>query len=195
LKFKQLAILGILISIISAVIFSYLNPKEVEGWYLMGSAPEKYEIGVVLDEERNKSVSYLSSTKKEIVEEFGTISQSINAHDYLGNRLKLTADIKSEKVTEWAGMWMRVDGKEHKVLAFDNMQNRSINGTNSWTNYSVVLDVPKESISISYGVLLSGTGTVWVDDLSFKTVDNSVTTTGMDLGNTRPRKPRNNRFK
>lgn len=183
MKFKQLAILGILISITSTVLFSYLNPKEVEGWYLMGSAPEKYEIGVVLDEERNKSVSYLSSIKKEIVEEFGTISQSINAHDYLGNRLKLTADIKSEKVTEWAGMWMRVDGKDNKVMAFDNMQNRSLNGSNDWSKYTIVLDVPPESISISYGVLVVGTGTVWIDAVEFKSVEDSEATTGMDLSN------------
>lgn len=183
LKFNQLLTLGILISIVSMVIFSYLNPYEIDGWRLTGNAAEKYEIGVIVDEERNEKVGYIKSIEEDIYGEFGTIAQSIGVKKYLGKRLEFTAYLKTKEVDGWSGMWMRVDGKDREVLAFDNMQNRSLIGTNGWAQYKVVLDVPRESTSISYGVLVSGTGMVWIDDVEFKEVDDSVASTQLnDMG-------------
>ena len=49
--------------------------------------------------------------------------QTCDAGDYLGKRIKMTGYIKSENVTDWAGMWFRVDSKtEYEILSFDNMQ-------------------------------------------------------------------------
>jgi hypothetical protein len=182
LKFNQLFTLGVLISIVSMVVFSYLNPYEIDGWRLVGNAADKYEIGVVLDEERNEKVGYIKSMEEDLYNEFGSISQSIGVKKYLGKRLEFTAYLKTKEVEGWSGMWMRVDGKDREVLAFDNMQNRSITGTNGWAQHKVVLDVPRESTSISYGVLVAGTGVVWIDDVAFKEVDESVALTQLDLG-------------
>jgi hypothetical protein len=104
--------------------------------------------------------------------------QSFFPEEYLGKRLKLSAYIKSEDVKDWAGMWMRVDGEKGKTLSFDNMQTRPIEGSTAWKQYQIILDVPKESINLSYGVLLSGTGKVWMDSFEFEVVTNTSTTTG-----------------
>jgi hypothetical protein len=53
-----------------------------------------------------------------------------------------------------AGLWMRVDYYD-VVLAFDNMQNRGVK-TKDWAKYEIVLFVPEEATSISYGTLLDG---------------------------------------
>ncbi len=58
----------------------------------------------------------------------------------------------------WGGLWMRVDGRDRKITAFDNMQNRSIKGTTDWSTYSVVLDVSEEAVDVSFGTLMSGKG-------------------------------------
>jgi hypothetical protein len=108
---------------------------------------------------------------------------------FAGKRLRFTADVRAERVDEWAGLWMRVDGGNSRVLSFDNMQNRPIKGTSSWTSYSVVLDVPSDSASISFGILLAGTGTVWIDNARFEAVEASVPPTGSQLGRELPKQP------
>ena len=67
--------------------------------------------------------------------------------------------------------------KESKQLAFDNMQDRSIKGTTDWKQYDVVLDVPQNATGIFFGVLLSGTGTVWLSEAKFEIVGPNVLTT------------------
>src|SRR5215471_16702910 len=60
-----------------------------------------------------------------------------------GNRIttrRISAMVRTADA-QWAGLWMRVD-KGPNMVAFDNMQNRSIKGTSGWQEYEVVLDVP-----------------------------------------------------
>ncbi len=102
--------------------------------------------------------------------------QTSSADEYLGKRVKMTAYIKSDNVSGWAGMWLRVDSKEtRKSLSFDNMQDRPIKGDNDWTKCEIILDVPEESGTLNFGVLLSGTGKVWFDNIAFVVVDKSKT--------------------
>jgi len=157
-------------------VFAFIPLNDVEGWYLAGSNPESYEIGLVNDAERNGNVAFLKS--KKAVDGFGTIMQSFNPSNYLGKRVRLTGYIKSKDVENWAGMWFRVDGPEEgKSLAFDNMQQRPIKGTTKWKKYEIVLDVPENSTSMAFGVLQAGPGEVWLDDLEFEVVDKSIPTT------------------
>jgi hypothetical protein len=104
--------------------------------------------------------------------------QSFVPENYLGKKIKLTCYIKSVDVKKWAGMWMRVDGSNRKTLGFDNMQDRPIKGTTNWTQYEIILKVPKEAINVSYGVLTSGTGEVYIDDFEFKIVSDDYKNTG-----------------
>jgi hypothetical protein len=180
MKFKRTTIIKVLSLMIITTLFSFKNTKDIKGWILAGSAPSKYEIGVEENSERNGKVGFLKSTKTKIKGEFGTIMQSFFPEEYLGKRLKLSVYIKSEDVKDWAGMWMRVDGEKGKTLSFDNMQTRPIEGSTVWKQYQIILDVPKESINLSYGVLLSGTGKVWMDSFEFEVVTNTSTTTGND---------------
>ena len=64
------------------------------------------------------------------------------------------------------------------MLGFDNMMDRPIKGTTAWQNYEVVLDVPEGATGIFFGILLSGTGSVWMNSASFEIVPTSIPTTG-----------------
>jgi hypothetical protein len=87
----------------------------------------------------------------------------------------MTTYIRSEKVTDWAGLWLRVDQQEsQQPLSFDNMQDRAIKGTSNWTKYEIVLDVPSNASMLAYGVLLSGEGQVWFHSVNFEIVADSV---------------------
>jgi hypothetical protein len=103
--------------------------------------------------------------------------QSFRATQYAGKRVRLSAAVKSEKVNDWAGLWMRVD-RDHEIVAFDNMQNRPIKGTTNWQNYHVVLDVPKDATGLYFGILLGKSGTVWLSNVKIESVGTDVPTTG-----------------
>jgi erythromycin esterase-like protein len=108
---------------------------------------------------------------------FATMSQSVRADAYRGKRIRWSAWVKSEDLNATdAGLWMRVDSPG-ATTAFDNMSNRSVNGTSDWHQVSVVLDVSANAIGVSLGMLLDGHGVLLVDDAKLETVGNDVPST------------------
>ena len=148
------------------------------GWILAGTAPAEYETRVDTDHAYQGHPSALLKSKQARTTGFGTLMQQISAGQYEGKRVRLSGVVKSEEVTGWAGLWMRVD-KEKEVLAFDNMQDRAITGTGDWQRYNVVLDVPRDATGISFGMLLTGAGEVWLSGMKFEVVGLDVPTTNM----------------
>lgn len=167
-------------SLLCLVFFSFNVDGPVKDWFLAGSNPSEYEIGVVTDLERNGKVAFLKSksSNSKMKTGFGTIMQTFDAEMFHGKKVKLSGYIKSEDVNGWAGMWMRVDGTKKGSLSFDNMQDRPIKKSNTWKKYEIILDVPEKSTTINYGVLLSGAGQVWLDNLNFEIVGVAESNTG-----------------
>jgi len=155
------------------------NPLPLEKWGPTGSYPGLYQMG--MDEKvrfaGQPAGRLCSKTNK--VEGFGTFMQHFKADRFRGRRVRMTAQVKAEDVEQWAGLWMRVDGSEGEMIAFDNMQKRPIKGTVDWRPYSVVLDVPEKSQLISAGILLAGPGKVWIADVKFEKVSQEVASTDM----------------
>ncbi len=162
----------------------------MKSWFLAGSHKNDYEQGIDAEVTFNgKKSAYLRSKGLE-PEGFGTLMQQFGASVYLGKRLRYSAYVKSEDVESWAGLWMRVDGVEqYKSLSFDNMQNRSIKGTTEWQRYEIVLNVPKESTNIAFGILLEGSGQVWLSDIQFAEVTDDIPVT--DVSKSFPDQPEN----
>jgi hypothetical protein len=153
--------------------------SNVHGWFMSGDDPNEYTIGV--DSAVHRTGHASGSLRCNVAQPrgFGTLMQSFDEESYHGKRVKLSAYIKSDKVAGWAGMWMRVDGPGGKrgMTAFDNMENRPIRATTDWTRYEIVLDVASDTVDIAYGVLLHGSGQVWIDDIAFDVVGSDVPTT------------------
>jgi hypothetical protein len=143
------------------------NADVPRGRLLAGSKPTEYQAGVDADQAYLGHGSAFLKSKRPSVDGFGTLMQSISAEQYRGNSVRLSGLVKSEEVTGWAGLWMRVD-KGTEVLTFDNMQKRPIKGTTGWQRYYVVLDVPKDATRISFGILLQGPGQVWLNSTKFE---------------------------
>lgn len=148
------------------------------GWFPAGSAPDKYAMGVDATPavEGSKRTAYIRS-KQEIKQEFGTLVNTVSAEPYRGKRVRLSGLVSAEDVTDWGGLWLRVDGPAFRILGFDNMQDRPIKGTAPWTRYEVVLDVLDEAELLAFGTLLSGTGTLHMADVAIEEVDDSVPVT------------------
>jgi hypothetical protein len=184
----------LILSSITLFIFGFTSFDEtINSWVKRGSLPDSYKAG--LDNtvfKSGKKSAFIESLENNI-EGFGTIMQTCNAKNYLGTRIKMTGYIKSENVADWAGMWLRVDSKtDHKSLSFDNMQDRSIKGTTDWTKCEIILDVPEESGTLNFGVLMAGTGKVWFDNISFEIIDNGTPEVSKDSDTIQvPEKPAN----
>jgi hypothetical protein len=150
------------------------------GWYVTESAPKRYEAGVDTKStcEGSRSAYLRALTLDE--NGYGTFMQAFGAQDFRGKRLRFSAAVRTQAVDGWAGLWMRVEGPDPKQpLAFDNMQSRALVGTTGCRRYDVVLDVPKEATTIMAGLIMSGTGQAWLDNVRFEVVDASVKVTDL----------------
>ncbi|MGG4407814.1 AraC family transcriptional regulator [Niallia taxi] len=158
------------------------NNQLLKGWHLSGTSPAQYEIGI--DREivhKGKASGYLKTITATPSHEFGTMMQQFKADKHAGKRLKLSGFMKTKQVEVSCGFWMRVDDNFGDVLQFDNMSNRPISGDTEWNHYAIVLDIPKSSAVIAFGVLLSGSGQVWLDELRFEEVDEQTPTTNINF--------------
>jgi hypothetical protein len=92
---------------------------------------------------------------------------------FRGGRVRYRGWLRTSDVASgWAALWLRVDGPDREVLAFDNLgqvpPDRSLKGTNDWTQVEIVLPVADEAATLAFGVVLVGDGFLWADDLSFE---------------------------
>ncbi|MDZ5471489.1 AraC family transcriptional regulator [Bacillus sp. 31A1R] len=171
------------------------NEQNVKGWILSGSHPYHYEIGVDRKVFHTGSSSgYIKSKSAVSSGEFGTMMQEFMAEKYRGKRMKLSGFLKSAGMDGFCGFWMRVDNSVGDVLQFDNMGDRPITSDTEWNHYFIVLDIPETSSMISFGVLLSGNGQVWVDELRFEEVDDRTPTTNIDFSKDIQEEPMNLSF-
>ncbi|WP_326652432.1 MULTISPECIES: hypothetical protein [unclassified Streptomyces] len=110
------------------------------GWIVSGDNPTNYEMGI--DHEvfhAGRASGFIRSRPDPVG--FATLMQQFKADSYRGTRLRVSALIRANEVLGWAGLWMRIDDGDGKMLAFDNMQepDRRISGSCGWQRHAVVL--------------------------------------------------------
>lgn len=173
-----------------------MRNEKIRHWIITGTAPDKYETGIdrKIFHTGTRSAYICSTAEDYEADEYATILQQFSADLYTGKRVRLAAFVKAQEVEGWAGLWMRLDDKFSNTLKIDNMQNRPITGTSEWNLYSCVLDVPKEAKIINIGILLSGKGSVWMDNVSFQEVDKNIPTTDFEIQKVYPDHPENLSF-
>jgi hypothetical protein len=177
-KWKESVIASCLLLLLEATVVFAQSDTAPRGWILAGDHPQNYVTGIDKQTVYQGHPSAYLKAKPSATEGFGTLMQQFDAAQYAGKRVRLSGWVKSENVDDWAGLWMRVDRGRNSV-AFDNMQNRAIKGNNTWQNYAVVLDVPKDATGIAFGVLVSKNGTVWLNSVRLETVGMDVPVTDM----------------
>ncbi|BAU55611.1 S41 family peptidase [Mucilaginibacter gotjawali] len=141
---------------------------------------DKIPVGWQWANEKEQSDDYLIAVDSTVKEEgkyslhifqkgatpsFG-VCKYIIPRTYKGKELELKGYLKTENVSGgFAGLWMRVDGQDG-MLAFDNMQDKSITGTTDWNEYSIKLPYDDGiANTINIGGLLVGKGKIWIDNL------------------------------
>jgi hypothetical protein len=163
--FPVLITLAVAAAVTAGAVYATTAPR---GWHLAGSNPRDYQTGIDDVQFDGHRVAYLKATAT-TPKGFVTLMQRFRADDYLGRKVRFTAMLKPQDVANWAGLWMRVDKGERpfatpRMLAFDNMHDRPVTGTQDWKKYEVTLGVPEDASAIYFGVLLNGSGNISVTE-------------------------------
>ena len=164
--------------------------QTMTGWHMAGSHPSQYGHALADETYEGKRVVELRSMVPR-TDGFGTLMQTFSAEHFLGQRVRFSGALKCEGVEHRVGLWMRVDGPERRMLAFDNMAGRPVSGTTDWEHYEVVLDLPDEAQAIALGVLLVGGGEAWMSDFNLEIVGPEVETTDAGMLAALPERPQN----
>lgn len=144
-------------------------------WMLSSESRSKYEAGQEAKGYRPDSYAkYIRAKPSATTGDWATLMQVFSAAEYRGKRLRFKAQVRTEGITGWTGLWMRVDCAGEHSCAFYNSQDQPMQGTNAWTLRSVTLDVPENAKSISFGVITGSSGTTWIDDLKMEAVGADV---------------------
>ena len=149
-----------------------------QGWIRTGSAPGQYEMSVQPRTAGSADLSVVLKSKADAdANKFGTLMQQFQAADYRGQSVRFSASVKAQDVTGSGQLWMRVDDETGKVIAFDNMDARSIKGTTSWSRVEVVLPVAANAQVISFGIMMQGKGEFAMTDVEITAVPSSTPST------------------
>jgi hypothetical protein len=141
-------------------------------WHMTGDNPDKFTAGVDTSPE-GRGAKFLRSKTNDPKAWAGLI-QTVQAQRYLGQRVRFRARLRTEDMSDWAGLWMRVDTSEGKRLAFFNTHDTPVKGTTGWQERSIVLDVPSDAALILFGAIGAGTGQVWMEPVAFETVGRDI---------------------
>ena len=174
----------------TAIFSSVLLAAPPAGWFMAGDRPADYDVSVdPANTYGGQNSTYMKSKPGIEASGFGTIGQDFNAAQYIGQRVRFSAYLKSEGVNgdSWATLWMRIDDNVHHTngyptpLGFTNLRwnrtSRGVTGTSDWQSYSLVLDVPEGASSILLGFALHGSGAAWMSGSKFETVGTDVPVT------------------
>jgi hypothetical protein len=143
------------------------------GWFnsvdYVWRVSDRYEARAVPRNDGKAGLCLMFSDQKATNEEFGSMMQRFPAAFLASRTVQFDGELKTENVTGWAGLWLRADGEEIPNLVFDNMQNLALRGTQAgWSRYSLQANLPDETKWLNIGIVLSGSGTIWADDLHFR---------------------------
>ncbi|MGB6928621.1 MAG: hypothetical protein WBH05_05315 [Syntrophobacteria bacterium] len=139
---------------------------------------ENYEAGVTTDNPfTGKYSAYIRSREVE-GNTMGTLWQAIKPRpDWFGERVRMTLYMKTLGVKDAAGLFMRVS-TYGGLINYDYMYDRVVHGDTDWHKQMIVLDIPRDTSLIDFGVWIIGKGEVQVDDFRFDVVDNKLHVTG-----------------
>lgn len=163
----------------------------IKHWHLNDAEHDHFIVGLEPESRHaSKNCAFIKSIAEDVSTEeaqnaCGRLKQMCGIDtDFRGKRIRMTAWVKSallgnsigrlelDVIGSW-GWYCKWNG------TFDNMAERPITGETDWQQYTLVVDVPQESVSMNFGLLLIGAGKMWLDQISIEVVDRTVPLTGL----------------
>jgi C-terminal processing protease CtpA/Prc len=130
------------------------------GWSISHPAATSLDGEIVHDGKWSLRIERTADTSGQ----FSVITKGLPV-EFEGKAIELRGFIRRENVTGYAGMWLRQDGPVGGTLQLDNMQDRHLDGTADWAEYSIRMPLDPQARQLFFGFLLGGAGKAWVDDM------------------------------
>lgn len=116
---------------------------------------------------------------------FAQLSQTLDATGLAGQRVRLSAQVRADlEPGASAELWLRVDRGQGQTSRLERMTGGSIRD-DTWRRYEVATDLEPEATTLSLGLLLTGGGRVWLDDVELsaaESVSQPLANPGFELG-------------
>jgi hypothetical protein len=148
-----------------------------------------HKSGVVTSGPQGRSSAFLQSTEAS-AQVMATLRQTIKADDYRGKQLRFSGEMKVEQVEQQAGLYIRTNvfhwkriqeefGDEQQVDLSLNTNRREerlrpqnmVQGTHDWMRYEVAVPVAEDALFIRFGVVLYGTGQIWLANARLEVIE------------------------
>ena len=140
------------------------------GWYSNANKKSGYVVNIDRDIRTEGDNSVHLASQGDPSAPFAIVAQRFDARDYRGRRLQLTASVKTgEPLSYHTGLWFRVQRADGTIGFFNNMQDRPISSP-EWSEYSITGLVDPSAVTIIVGVLISGAGEAWLDDVRLEDI-------------------------
>ena len=110
--------------------------------------------------------------------EFGAFMRRVCAPElepFLGHRMRVTALIKSDRIVGSAGLF--ASASHMGALAQSAKPFRPpppVKGDLAWMRYAIEVDVPHGTDAVEVGVVIQGSGRVWIDDIQLEPVSRAA---------------------
>lgn len=101
---------------------------------------------------------------------FGSSLDSIDAADFAGGWVELSATLLGDRPGLPGALWLRVDAADGRVLEFANTQAQTLASTAPGER-RIVLAVPKDAVRIAFGTVLRGPGVLRASRLRLQRTD------------------------
>lgn len=133
-------------------------------WTTIGSEKYTYTLNTDTFKEGKQSLVIANDDKLSSNGDFGGVYFEF-PNKYVGKEMELTAYVKTDDVNGIAGIFYKTDQRMPLQYADVN----GIQGSNDWQKISLKHPIKQSHIDqIGIGVMLRGSGTVWIDDVELK---------------------------
>jgi hypothetical protein len=136
--------------------------QNTQGWYLGVGKPEQYDYIVSEDGE--------SLEVKANVPTLGGAFEFVRCADagaISGKRVRFTAKIKAEGVSQIAQIRLRGENTKRERIVYQDTQ---VIGTYDWKDFSVEADVAPDVTIFNYGLTFRSSGKLWISHPTFNII-------------------------
>jgi len=130
-----------------------------QGWFLSVGTPEQYDFKVSEDGETIE-------VKSNVDKPTGNFEfvQCVNAGEVAGRRVRFTARVKAQNVSELAQIRFRGEDRDRRRITYRDLK---VGGSHGWQDYSLDVEVSPEVALFSFGLTYRSTGKIWMSRPEF----------------------------
>jgi len=151
-----------------------LTKKLPKHWRILEEKSGLFDVSVDESVDYLGKPSLLLSSETASVDDPVLVEQVIDGKNWYGKRVRFSCYVKTENVAARANIYVSVQDSHGNVIVRDPMFDRSLKGTNDWTELFVVVDVPVDGRWITYGPSLWGVGKLWAAQFRVEEVSKDV---------------------